>query len=198
MPLRMLRYYTDIQLAYPGERIYQYLVYIGKPALRMAAEFNAGDFSYRYHILDMHTVDCNILIRQDTPDALVLAILCDFKERPTQDVVNYIIRRLHELLQEDERGFRDYFEMLETLSDNRQLQANIDKAKEMLTQIDIEKLPSYRWGKIEGKEEGREEGKRQERKRLARQLLTVMDDQTIATMTQLPLDEIKQLRKSLL
>ena len=76
MPLRMLRYFTDIQLAYPDERIHQYLVYIGKAALNMPDRFKAGDFNYRYHILDMHTVDCQLLLAQDTPDALVLAILC--------------------------------------------------------------------------------------------------------------------------
>lgn len=35
MPLRMLRYFTDIALAYPNQVIKQYLVYIGRPALRM-------------------------------------------------------------------------------------------------------------------------------------------------------------------
>ena len=77
-----------------------------------------GDFRYHYHTLDMHSVDCRLLLEQDTPDALVLVILYDFKERPVQDVVNCIVKRLHELLAEDERGFRDYFEILETLSEN--------------------------------------------------------------------------------
>lgn len=93
-------------------------------------------------------------------------------------------------------GFRDYFEMLETLSDNRQLHTNIDKAKDMLTQIEIEKLPSYRWGETKGLETGIEKGIHQERQRLAKQLLSVMDDQAIASMTGLSLAEIEQLRQS--
>ena len=170
----------------------------------MPSELDAGDFCYRYHILDMHTVDCDLLIAENTPDALVLAILCDFKQRPVQDVVNFIVKRLHELLADNEKGFRDYFEMLETLSDNRQLHTNIDKAKDMLTQIEIEKLPSYRWGETKGLETGIEKGIEkgietgihQERQRLAKQLLSVMDDQTIASMTGLSLAEIEQLRQS--
>ena len=199
MPLRMLRYYTDIQLAYPNERIHQYLVYIGDATLNMPSSFNAGDFDYHYHILDMHTVDCQLLLAQDTPDALVLAILCDFKERPVQDVVNYIVRRLQELLKDDERGFRNYFEMLETLSENRHLKPNIDEAKTMLTEIDIKKLPSYNWGLEQGIEQGLErgleEGRRQEAINIAKKMLSVMDDMAIVSITGLSLETVKSLRK---
>jgi hypothetical protein len=170
------------------------LIYIGKARLTMADSFVAPDFHYRYHVLDMRTVDCKMLLEQDTPDGLVLAILCDFRDRPVQDVVNYIVRRLHELLKDDERGFREYFEMLETLSENRQLQHALDEAKQMLTQIDIEKLPSYRWGMEKGIAKGMEEGVLQEKRRLAQQLLDVLDDHTIAVKTCLPLDEISRLR----
>lgn len=196
MPLHMLRYFTDIQLAWPAEPLRQYLIYIGKARLTMADGFAAPDFHYCYHVLDMRTVDCEMLLEQDTPDALVLAILCDFRDRPVpvQDVVNYIVRRLHELLKDDERSFREYFEMLETLSENRQLQHTIDEAKQMLTQIDIEKLPSYRWGVEKGMEKGMEEGVLQEKRRLAQQLLDVLDDHTIAVKTGLPLEEISSLR----
>ena len=192
MSLRMMRYYTDIQLAYPEESIRQYLIYIGKPALNMPEEHQTIDFQYRYNILDMHRVDCSVLLASDTPDALVLAILCDFKERPVQDVVNYIVKRLHELLQNDEHGFRNYFEMLETLSDNRHLQDNIDEAKQMLTKIDVKKFASYRWGV----EEGREEGIKEEKQRMAIQLLPMMENQAIASTTGLSLEEIKNLRKT--
>ena len=191
MPLRMLRYFTDIQLAYPDERIHQYLVYIGKAALNMPDCFKAGDFNYRYHILDMHTVDCQLLLDQDTPDALVLAILCDFKECPVQDVVNYIVKRLQELLQDDERGFRNYFEMLETLSENRHLQPNIDEAKAMLTELNIEKLPSYNWGVAKGIEKGIEQGVFQ----VAKKMLPLMDDHSIVLATGLSLEAVQSLRK---
>jgi len=144
MPIRMLRYLSDILLLHPAEPVYQYLVYIGKPALSMPDQFVLPAFTYRYQVLDMHTVDCSLLLAQDTPEALVLAILCDFKERPTQDVVNYIVRRLKELSGDDEQSFRNYYEMLETLADNRDLQTQLDEAKQMLTQVDITRFSSYR------------------------------------------------------
>ncbi len=58
-------------------------------------------------------------------DVLVLAILCDFENRPTKDVVQYILTRLKTLLKDDESGFRRYIDMLEILSENRELQETI-------------------------------------------------------------------------
>ena len=153
MPVRMLRYVSDILMSHPTESIYQCLVYIGKNRLTMPNSLNLPDFTYQYRILDMHTVDCSLLLAQDTPEALVLAILCDFKERPVQDVVNYIVTRLRELTGENAQRFRNYYEMLETLADNRDLQANLDEAIKMLTQVDITRFSTYRAGVMQTRAE---------------------------------------------
>ncbi|MBK8451795.1 MAG: hypothetical protein WAQ53_15250 [Thiofilum sp.] len=158
MPTRMLRYFTDIHLQYPSEPIHQHLVYIGKKPLEMVSEINQPLFTYRYAILDMRTVDCSVLLAQDTPDALVLAILCDFKQRPVQEMVNYIVTRLKELTADDESSFRNYFEMLETLADNRDLQPQLSEAKQMLTQVNVKKFASYNWGLQDGLLQGIEQG----------------------------------------
>ena len=42
----------------------------------------------------MRQIDCDALLKQDTPDALVLAILCDFKNLPTKDVAHYLVKRV--------------------------------------------------------------------------------------------------------
>ncbi|MCF8168572.1 MAG: hypothetical protein K9J77_08180, partial [Rhodoferax sp.] len=59
----------------------QYLIYIGRAALAMPDGICQTGLDFHYRIIDMHTVDCQALLAQDTPDALVLAILCDFKQR---------------------------------------------------------------------------------------------------------------------
>ena len=59
------------QLAYPPEPIHQHLICIGKERLTMPDFFTAPAFTYRYSLLDRHTVDCSILLTQDTPDALI-------------------------------------------------------------------------------------------------------------------------------
>jgi len=120
MPLRMLRYYTDIRFAGHRGPIRQFLIYIGSDRLTMPAGLKEpGLLDYHYELVDMHRVDCAGLLVQDNPDALVLAVLCDFGDRKPQEVVTYIVHRLRELLGANERGFRDYMTMLEILSKNR-------------------------------------------------------------------------------
>lgn len=94
------------------------------------------------------------LLAQDNPDALVLAVLYDFGGRKPQEVVTYIVHRLREPLGADERGFREHMTMLEILSKNRDLQAQVKEAEHMLTNIDIEHLPSFNIGFERGEEEG--------------------------------------------
>jgi hypothetical protein len=71
----------------------------GGAAVRGASSYPGGIqepqlLDYRYGLVDMHRVNCAGLLVQDNPDALVLAVLCDFGGREPQEVVSYIVRRL--------------------------------------------------------------------------------------------------------
>lgn len=192
MASRMLRYFADIHLRYPDEPIHQHLVYIGKRPFGMTTELIQPAFTYRYSVLDMQTVDCSVLLTQDTPEALVLAILCDFKQRPAQEVINYIVARLKELTDDDENRFRNYFEMLETLADNRDLQPQLDEAKQMLTQVNVKKFASYNWGL----QDGLLQGERTKARNVALRLLKhgSLKPEEIAEIAELTIEEVKQLQ----
>lgn len=146
IPWRMLRYYHDIRMEHK-EPLKQYLLYIGKERCSMPQNIQETNLSYHYELVDMHTVDCETLLQRNTPEALVLAILCDFKGRPANAVVREIGTRLRLLMHNDDKGFLDYFSMLEILGQNRNLSEQIKETKEMLTQIDVSRLPSYQWGR---------------------------------------------------
>jgi len=159
MPLRMLRYYTDIRFAGHSGPTRQFLIYIGVDPLTMPTGLEEpGLLDYRYGLIDMHQVDCAGLLAQDNPDALVLAVLCDFGDRKPQEVITYIVRRSRELLGADERGFREHMTMLQILSKNRDLEAQIKKAEHMLTEVDIESMPFFSIGFERGEKKGLEEG----------------------------------------
>jgi len=157
MPLRMMRYYTDIAFQYPGYSICQYVLYIGQNKLNIDDKIQDKDFCYRYNLIDMHQLDCEQFIQEDNPDALVLSILCDFNGLAPQGVVNRIIRRLHEITQPNEKSYREYLYMLEVLSSNRNLKNEIKEAEKMLT-MRLDELPSYEIGIEKGIEKGIEEG----------------------------------------
>ncbi|MEE9397220.1 MAG: hypothetical protein V3V31_09440 [Methylococcales bacterium] len=186
MPLRMLRYYTDIRLQYPDDALRQYLIYIGKDKLTMAKGVVEPDHHYHYTIIDMHTIDCATFLQHDNPDALILAILCDFKGKPAQDVVNFITTRLHYLLKDDSRRFREYLYMLEVLSENRDLKQYIKEAEKMITDIEVEKLPSYELGMEKGVEKGIE--------KIVTNLLQHSDEAHVAASTGLSLDEVLEIK----
>nr|VFJ47788.1 MAG: hypothetical protein BECKDK2373C_GA0170839_101928 [Candidatus Kentron sp. DK] len=101
---------------------------------------------------------CRYLLEKDTPDTLVLAILCNFGEHNHQAVVNHIFTRLQSLLGNDHKRFREYVEMLHVLSVNRDIDKEIKEAEKMLTQVDIERIPAYQLGMERGMERGIEEG----------------------------------------
>jgi len=162
MTARMLRYRADILHSGHQQDIRQFVIYIGQPRLTMPDGIRQTGLDYRFGIIDMHTVDCQALLAQDSPDALVLAILCDFKQRPARDVVHFIIHRLQQLTANNESRFREYMRMLEILSTNRDLDQTIKEEEKMLSQVKHSQLPSYQlgWedGEIEGKIEGNIEG----------------------------------------
>ena len=158
MPNRMLRYYTDIKLLYPNLPIYQYLIYIGKPKLSMRDKIEEENINYKYNIIDMHKIDCQKFIELDTPETLVLSILCDFKERDELEIITYIIKRLEKLTQKDEHKLGKYMLILETLSTNRDLKEKIKEAEDMLRDIKYEDLPSYEIGLERGYNNGISQG----------------------------------------
>jgi hypothetical protein len=193
MPLRMLRYYTDIRLAGHAGPVRQCLLYIGSERLTMDDGMTEPQLlDYRYQLVDMHQINCAGLLVQDNPDALVLAVLCDFGDRAPEQVVHYIVRRLKELLGRDDKRFREYMSVLEILSENRNLQAQIKEAEKMLTQVDVKRLPSYQLGYEDG--EARGEAKNQ--RHVVRQLLAHLDAARVADLLGIDITEVERISSS--
>jgi transcriptional antiterminator len=93
-------------------------------------------------------------------------------------------------LKDDEKQFSNYFTMLETLAENRDLQQQLKESKDMLTEVDVTRFASYQWGMEKGMERGMERGQLQ----LAMQLLQqgAVDIQTIAQMLKIPVDTLQK------
>ena len=113
---------------------------------------------YRYQIIDMHQIDCSVFLTQDKPEALILAILCDFKHKNKRQVIREILTRLQQLTRNNETQYRDCLLMLEVLSENRNLSHEIKEEERMLSAIKLEDLPSYEIGIERGFERGIERG----------------------------------------
>ncbi|NWF66284.1 MAG: hypothetical protein HXX81_02330 [Campylobacterales bacterium] len=194
MHLRMLRYFTDISFL-TDMKIVQYVVYIGKEKLNMKSNLTLHNINYNYNLIDMKNIDCEKLISLDTPDSLVLAILCDFKDKNADDIINFILRRLYEKTKENETEFKKYMLMLEELSENRNLIELVKKGEEMLSQINYEKLPSYYLGLERGIERGIEKGIERGKSEAKIDYAHVMIElgiapEIVANKLQIPLEEL--------
>ena len=157
MPLRMLRYYTDIAWDHPDLPIYQYLIYTGTARLSMPDYVQHDDWRYEYRIVNVSDLDYQDFIVTDSPSALVLAILCDFKGQPTQIVLETILQRLTELLADTPDELRNHLKMMELLSANRNIEPLFKTVEmNMLSRMNIERMPSYQIGWELGEEIGRQ------------------------------------------
>jgi len=189
MPERMLRYFTDLRLQYPGETIVQYLLYIGRESLKMADGIVTKQLQYQYTVIDMHRQNYRKFLDTQTPDAVVMAILCDFDGDNNRDVVHKLLRNLIELTQGNQQQLREYVNMLEILASNRNLNLDIQQEYEML-HVEIEKLPSF----IMGMEKGMEKGEKKQAGAIAKQLLALgMTYQQIEQVTGLNRIELQEL-----
>lgn len=159
LPLRMLRYLTDIAQAHPGLPVRQYVIYTGREKCYLRTGFTAPGLDYRFTLIDMHQLDCERFMAADTPDALVMAILCDFQGQNEHEVTRRIMGRIIALTGNDENRLRKYLLMLETLAENRHLEHLVQQLElQMLTEMTYEKLPSYHLGMAKGIEKGIEKG----------------------------------------
>jgi predicted transposase YdaD len=158
MPVRMMRYASDILSAYPGENLQQYMIYTGTDALKMPDFLALNRGIFRYTQIDMRAIDCRRFLEADSPEALVLAILCDFKGLPADTVVEEILRRLQKKLASDDFRLKNYVFMLEILSKNRKLESLVKEKEKMLTDVRLEELPSFELGFEKGIENGLEKG----------------------------------------
>jgi predicted transposase YdaD len=140
---------------YEDLTIKQYLLYIGEAKCSMHPKITKDDLDYRYAIIDMHNIPCEALLNSNDPSAVVLSILCDFKNKDKQIVVNTILKRLREL--SDEREYTNYLRMVNILSTNRNLEDEVEKGENMLS-VDIEKTPFYKIGEKRGEQRGEQKG----------------------------------------
>jgi len=193
MPQRMLRYYLDIQQATNNKLpIHQYCIYIGKDKNYLKDKITNQNLNYHYNLIDTRDIDCEHLLNEPTPEAKVLAILCDFKQKEPREVVKYILDELQKLVK-SEKEFRDFLMTLEILSTNRDLE-EIVKEEGMLRTMTYEDLPSYEVGFEKGIEKG------MMRKGIEAAIIMIekfnLKVEDVAKELKIPVDEIKKRLRS--
>ena len=115
MPYRMLRYWLDIK-EISNLPIKQYVINLSSNTMPNSIK----ELCYSYKNIDIKELDCHFFLSQDIPQAVVLAILCDFKGKNPTFIIENIIKKLKKL-SKTQKEFREYIIMTEELSGLRKL-----------------------------------------------------------------------------
>ena len=124
--------------------------------MKVSKSRNPG-WRYCYRILDISKHDCEDFLNSANPDALVLAILCDFKGRDPHALVAEITSKLRRLHGSKLDSLRESLVMLDILATNRDLQHLVKETTSAMF-IEIEKLGIYQLAMERGLAQGIEQG----------------------------------------
>ncbi len=194
MPKRMLKYASLIYESY-NEFPNQMVLYVGDRNIKIPSKIKEKNLRYNYEVKDIREFDCSILIESDDIADNIIAVLCNIK-----NIDRFFSRLREKLLRLDNQKREDYLRKLFYLLRLRPEISELyrQKEKEELAMpfiIEKERDPLYKDGLEAGMEKGIEKGKKEQMIAIAKSLLDLLDDETIAKRVGLALEEVKRLRE---
>jgi len=137
--LKRLLFYYGLLFGDYGLEVLQYVFYIGKKNKpTMPTHIQHTNLQFKYELINIMDIDYELFIHSDRPEDVVVAILCDFKKKSPEYIIDTILDRLQKL-NNDELDLSKYVTQLEVLSKLRNLQSLfIDKAAKMPITYDLE------------------------------------------------------------
>jgi hypothetical protein len=167
--------------------------------MTMKDNLKMKDFDFKYNLIHLHQISYKKFIESDSPEAVILSILCDFENTPAEKIVEQILNRLR-YIDKSETEHLQHIRQLDMLSVLRDLQETVLKfEKNIPITLDIKKDLRYKEGKVEGIVEGKIESAELEKEEIAKRLIdSGHDNKTIEVITLLPLNRIEDIRNSLI
>jgi len=110
MPQRMLEYRLLINSKYPDRKVQQMVLYIGDEPCRISASLEEEGLIYRYRVIDIREIPCDVLLESERAEDLVIAFLCRITDK------SELFRRLKERLENlDSRERADFLAKVLTI-----------------------------------------------------------------------------------
>jgi predicted transposase/invertase (TIGR01784 family) len=198
MVYRMLEYKSLLLRKFKVD-VKQVVLYIGKDKLKkMTSNLETNGLSFSYEIVDIKRFNYEDFIESDTPEEVILAILCNFRNTSPQKVIEKVLNKLQKLLKGNNR-FGKYLKQLEVLSKLRELQVETIKQTSIMPIVyDLETDIRFMQGEARGEAKG-EAKVEQARIETAKELLllNILSLTQIAQITKLSIDKIKDIKSKL-
>lgn len=139
--------------------IYHVVVYLGKRRPNIPTQLKKEEVYTGFELIDLGRLDYKQMLSSQIPEAVVLAILADFKGEPPEKAIRSILERLRQVAK-GELSLQKYIRQLNVLSGLRKLhELTVKTIEDMPITYDIRTDFLYKKGKVEGKVEGKAEGK---------------------------------------
>jgi predicted transposase/invertase (TIGR01784 family) len=202
---RMMLYHAFLH--YQHKRpIRQFVLYVGKEALRMEHRLQTDALSYRYGLVDLKSFPYQTFLDSDHSQEVLLAILADFGGEAAGLIAEKILAKLRqstsgtlELSQRTVQLAR--LALLRNLSTTvltaaQHMALDIDITEDALYQLGIQK--GEQTGLQKGKEEGEQRGEQKGKEETALNMLREgFAEDVVTRITNLPAERIAQLRQQL-
>jgi len=186
------RMYEYSGLLYRQYRLpfHQFVIYLGEDEpVKMQTEMRFADIAYKYRLIKIASVPYTDFINSETPEEVILSILCDLQGEDIRLIIQKIMRILQKFSR-SRKALEKYFDQLRLLSQLRNKEQIVEEEeKKMLStlSISLDRDPLFKQGK--------EQGIRKEKRISAVNSITAnLDDKTIEIITCLSTKEITKLR----
>ncbi|MBL7815049.1 MAG: hypothetical protein JNL70_08565 [Saprospiraceae bacterium] len=205
MMIRRFLVYRSILLYKTGLRVKQFVIYLGQTASKMVSHIEQEDLLFRIGIINLCQIPYQDFLNSNKPEAIIMAILADFKEESSEKIIEKVLAKLVETVQ-SRLLLSKYVVQLQVLSNLRNLQPEvfeIVKKIPMIFDIDLSKDPMFKEAIDKGHEIGLEKGlKKGLEKGLDQSIIRLLQSkilthQQIADVLNVPLARVEKLQKEL-
>jgi hypothetical protein len=177
----------------------QYVLFIGngKP-INIQENTDMGSIKGEIKIRYMQEFKASDILNETEAEAVLMAILSDFEEKPVEDVIFAILKRIHQLTT-DHLQLENYYKQLEILSNLRNLQpVTIKILNTMPIYYDLTTDLRYQQGVAQGVAQGEVRNEAKKNKEFVTNLLTQGDftDEQIANFANVSVSYVQEIRAS--
>ena len=133
--------------------IFHVVVYLGNRKPNIPTHLEKEEVFTGFELIDLGRLDYRQMLSSQIPEAVVLAILGDFKGKPPEEAIRSIVERLRQVAK-GELSLQKYLRQLNVLSGLRKLhELTVKTIETMPVAYDIRTDFLYKKGKEEGRKE---------------------------------------------
>lgn len=129
---RMIDYWNLLVRKY-DLRVEQYVIFLGDEKPTMKVKIDYPNMKFYYHLINFKELDSQLFLTSDVPEEMILAILGDFRNESSSQIVYEVVKRI-EQSEPQTLEKQKIFQQLLVLGRLRKLELNIQEIMDSISQ----------------------------------------------------------------